>query len=108
LEFLSPPKQLRKAREVLDTFAPAAEELSMPAIGTELQTLAFATLIRNQPSLDTAFRLLDAPEAKRALRAAPGPLILVTSARLGPGPGARRLRVQVGDEYRVGYLFFLT
>jgi hypothetical protein len=223
LEFLSPPKQLRKAREVLDIFAPVAEELHMPAIGAELQTLSFATLIRNQvaressyrtivaldiegstsradpvkaelrvmlyelfeaalrsagidaqdrdefsdlgdgllalihsgspvsrampqleqllrsynvgarperrlrvravvhagqvnydghgcygQALDTAFRLLDAPEAKRALRDAPGPLILVTSGRPGPGPGARRLRVQVGDEYRVGYLFFPT
>jgi hypothetical protein len=48
LEFLPPPKQLRKAREVLDIFVPAAEELSLPAIGTELQTLAFATLIRGQ------------------------------------------------------------
>jgi hypothetical protein len=223
VEFLPRPKQLVKARESLDIFAPTAEKLSMPAIGTELQTLSFATLIRNQvaressyrtivaldiegstsradpvkaelrvmlyelfeaalrsagidaqdrdefsdlgdgllalihsgspvsrampqlerllrsynvgarperrlrvravvhagqvnydghgcygQALDTAFRLLDAPEAKRALRDAPGPLILVTSARPGPGPGARRLRVQVGDEYRVGYLFFPT
>ena len=30
-------------------------------------------------SLDTAFRLLAAPEAKRALRDAPGPLVVVTS-----------------------------
>ena len=44
LEFLTPPKQLVKAREVLDIFASAAEQLSLPAIGSELQTLAFATL----------------------------------------------------------------
>jgi hypothetical protein len=33
-------------------------------------------------ALDTACRLLDAPEAKAALRAAPGPLLLVVSSHI--------------------------
>jgi class 3 adenylate cyclase len=41
--------QLRKAREVLDTFLPVAQQLSMHTVRSELQALAFATLIRNQP-----------------------------------------------------------
>jgi hypothetical protein len=49
LEFLPQAKQLRKAREVLDTYLPAAHELNMPAVRSELQTLACAALIRNQP-----------------------------------------------------------
>ncbi len=48
LQFLPQAKQLRKAREVLDTFLPAAEQLNMPTLRSELQTLAFAALIRNQ------------------------------------------------------------
>ncbi len=66
LEFLAPPKQLRKAREVLDIFAPAAEELRMPAIGSELQTLAFATLIRNQPARSPAHRTIVALDIERS------------------------------------------
>jgi hypothetical protein len=34
------------------------------------------------PSLDAAFRLLDAPSVKGALQAAPAPLVLVVSAGL--------------------------
>ena len=49
LQFLPQAKQLRKAREVLDTFLPVAEQLNMPTLMSELQTLAFAALIRNQP-----------------------------------------------------------
>jgi hypothetical protein len=49
LQVLPQAKQLRKAREVLDTFLPVAEQLSMPTLGSELQALAFAALIRNQP-----------------------------------------------------------
>jgi (p)ppGpp synthase/HD superfamily hydrolase len=43
-------KQQRKAREVLDIYLPVAHQLSMPAVRTELQALAFATLIRNRPA----------------------------------------------------------
>ncbi len=49
LQFLPEAKQLRKAREVLDTFLPVAEQLNMPTLRSELQVLAFAALIRNQP-----------------------------------------------------------
>ena len=49
LQFLPQAKQLRKAREVLDTFLPVAEQLNMPTLRSELQALAFAALIRNQP-----------------------------------------------------------
>ena len=49
IEFLPQAKQLRKAREVLDTFLPVAQELSMHAVRSELQALAIAALIRNQP-----------------------------------------------------------
>jgi hypothetical protein len=49
LQFLSPAKQLRKAREVLDTFLPAAQQLNMHTLQSQLQTLAVAALIRNQP-----------------------------------------------------------
>jgi HD domain-containing protein len=49
LRFLPQDKQLRKAREVLDTFLPIAEQLSLHTVRSELQTLAFAALTRNQP-----------------------------------------------------------
>jgi hypothetical protein len=49
LQFLPQAKQLRRAREVLDTYLPAAQELSMPAVRSQLQTLACAALVRNQP-----------------------------------------------------------
>ena len=49
LQFLPHARQLRHAREVLDTYLPAAQELSMPAVGSQLQTLACAALIDNQP-----------------------------------------------------------
>ncbi len=49
LQFLPQAKQLRKAREVLDTFLPATQELNMHTVRSELQALAFAALIRNQP-----------------------------------------------------------
>ena len=49
LQFLPQAKQLRKAREVLDTFLPVAEQLNMPTLRSELQVLAFAALVRNQP-----------------------------------------------------------
>jgi hypothetical protein len=49
LQFLPQAKQVRKAREVLDTFLPVAEQLNMPTLRSELQALAFAALIRNQP-----------------------------------------------------------
>jgi (p)ppGpp synthase/HD superfamily hydrolase len=50
LQFLPQAKQLRMTREVLDTFLPVAQQLSMHTVRSELQALAFAALIRNQPS----------------------------------------------------------
>jgi hypothetical protein len=50
LQFLPQAKQLRKAREVLDIYLPVAHQFSMHAVRSELQTLAFATLIRNRPA----------------------------------------------------------
>src|SRR6266487_1665670 len=49
LQFLPQAKQLRKARAVLDTFLPLAEQLNMPTLQSQLQALAVAALIRNQP-----------------------------------------------------------
>jgi HD domain len=49
IRFVPHPGQLRQAREVLDTYLPAAHQLAMPAIGSQLQTLASAALISNQP-----------------------------------------------------------
>jgi hypothetical protein len=50
LQFLPQEKQLRKAREVLDIYLPAARQLSLHGVRSELQALAFATLIRNRPA----------------------------------------------------------
>ena len=49
LQFLPQAKQLRKARETLDTFLPAAGQLNMLTLRSQLETFAFAALIRNQP-----------------------------------------------------------
>ena len=50
IQFLPQARQLRQAREVLDTYLPAAQELSMPTVAEQrLQTLACAALISNQP-----------------------------------------------------------
>lgn len=48
LQFLPQAKQLRKAREVLDLFVPAAQQFNMDTVGSELEALAFAALIRNR------------------------------------------------------------
>lgn len=66
VEFLPPLKQLTKARESIDVFAPVAEELRMPAIGAELQTLSFATLIRNQPARRPSYRTIVALDIERS------------------------------------------
>jgi GTP pyrophosphokinase len=58
LQFLPQEKQLRKAREVLDIFLPAAHQLSLHAVRSELQALAFATLIRNRPAGPPRYRAI--------------------------------------------------
>jgi len=58
LQYLPQAKQLRKAREVLDTFLPAAEQLSMHTLRSQLQSLALAALIRNQPLRPARHRVI--------------------------------------------------
>jgi HD domain len=48
IRFLPQAKQLRKARESLDVFVPVSEQLHLPAVTSELETLASATLTRRQ------------------------------------------------------------
>lgn len=50
LQFVPQARQVRKAREVLGTFLPVAQQLSICTVRSELQMLAVAALIRNQPS----------------------------------------------------------
>lgn len=71
IQFVPQAKQLRKARESLDIFAPAAARLRMDAIGAELETLACATVKRNRHARSASGRLLLAvaallPAATRA------------------------------------------
>jgi hypothetical protein len=58
VQVLRQEKQLRKAREVLDIFLPVAHDLGMHAVRSELQTLAFATLIRNRPASPPRHRVI--------------------------------------------------
>ena len=48
IRFLPQAKQLRKARESLDIFVPLSEQLHLPTVTSELETLASATLARGQ------------------------------------------------------------
>jgi hypothetical protein len=66
VEFLPLLKRVRKARESLDVFAPAAEELRVPTVGTELQSLAFSTLIRALPARRSAQRTIVALDIERS------------------------------------------
>jgi HD domain len=50
VQYVPRAKQLRKAREVLGIFLPVAQKFRMPTVRSELQSLAFATLIRNRPA----------------------------------------------------------
>jgi guanosine-3',5'-bis(diphosphate) 3'-pyrophosphohydrolase len=63
VEFLPQEKQLRKARESLDFFVPAARLLSMDTVESELAALASATLRRNRHARTTSGRLLTAMTA---------------------------------------------
>jgi hypothetical protein len=58
IEFLPQEKQLRKARESLAVFVPAARLLSMDKVESELETLASATLRRNRHARTISGRLL--------------------------------------------------
>jgi (p)ppGpp synthase/HD superfamily hydrolase len=63
VEFIPQAKQLRKARESLDIFAPVASHLSMGMIEAELETLAHATMKRHQHARSVSGRLLVAVAA---------------------------------------------
>jgi HD domain len=58
LQFMPQETQLRKAREVLDFFGPAARQLSMGTVGPELETLAFAALRRARPVRPSCYRTI--------------------------------------------------
>jgi hypothetical protein len=66
LQFLPQEKQLRKAREVLDIFLPVAHQLSLHAVGSELQALAFAALIRNRPAGPPRLRVIVALDIEQS------------------------------------------
>jgi HD domain len=66
LQFLPQEAQLRKAREVIDIFVPVAGQLSMHTIGSELQSLAFAALIRNRSARPTRRRAIIALDIERS------------------------------------------
>jgi hypothetical protein len=48
IRFLPQAKQLRKARESLDVFVPVSEQLRLPTVTSELETLASTTLTRRR------------------------------------------------------------
>src|SRR5580693_2516527 len=66
LQFLPQAKQMRKAREVLDTFVPVTRQLRLHTFSSELQTLAFAALIRNQPLRLARHRVIVALDIERS------------------------------------------
>jgi hypothetical protein len=66
LQCLPRPKQMRKAREVLDTFVPVTRQLRLHALSSELQALAFAALIRNQPLRLARRRVIIALDIERS------------------------------------------
>jgi hypothetical protein len=66
LQFLPEAKQLHNAREVLDIFVPAARQFSMAAVASELETLAFATLVRSQPARMPCHRAMVALDIERS------------------------------------------
>jgi (p)ppGpp synthase/HD superfamily hydrolase len=58
VQYISKAKQLRKARESLDIFAPVAARLAMGTIEAELEILANATIKRYQQAGSASGRLL--------------------------------------------------
>jgi len=66
LQFLPQAKQVRKAREVLDTYLPVAQQLSMHTVRSQLQTLASAALRRNRPPHPSRHRVIVALDIERS------------------------------------------
>jgi (p)ppGpp synthase/HD superfamily hydrolase len=58
VQYISKAKQLRKARDSLDIFAPVAARLAMGTIEAELEILANATIKRHQQARSASGRLL--------------------------------------------------
>jgi hypothetical protein len=58
LQFLPQAKQLWKARNTIDLFLPVAQRLGINSIRSELQALAFATLVRNRPAGPPRYRAI--------------------------------------------------
>jgi guanosine-3',5'-bis(diphosphate) 3'-pyrophosphohydrolase len=75
-------KQLRKAREVLGSFLPVAQELNMHTVRSELQELAVAALIRNQPLRPPHRRVIVALD--------------IESSTSRPDPAKAELRIMLG------------
>ena len=80
VQFIPHAKQLRKARESLDIFAPVASQLSMGTIEAELETLAYATIKRN-----------------RHARSASGHLLVAMTAALPPATRTRWCEEWLGE-----------
>ena len=58
VHYIPHERQLRKAREALDIFAPVAAQLRMDTIRAELETLAYATMKRHRHAHSASARLL--------------------------------------------------
>jgi class 3 adenylate cyclase len=58
LRFLPPDKQRRKAREALDLYGPTARQFGLETVGSELETLAFASLTRARPAFSSGHRTI--------------------------------------------------
>ena len=63
VHYIPHERQLRKAREALEIFAPVAAQLSMDTIRAELETLAYATMKRHRHAHSASARLLVAMTA---------------------------------------------
>jgi hypothetical protein len=66
LQCLPQVTQQRKAREVLDTYLPVAEQLRLHAVRSELLALACAALIRSQPPSPSRARVIVALDIERS------------------------------------------
>ena len=63
VHYIPHERQLRKAREALEIFAPVAAQLRMDTIKAELETLAYATIKRHRHAHSASARLLVAMTA---------------------------------------------
>jgi hypothetical protein len=66
LQYLPQVAQRRKAREVLDTYLPVAEQLRLHTVRSELLALACEALIRSQPPSPSRDRVIVALDIERS------------------------------------------